>query len=151
MVMLAKDFQEWSPQGTVTELSVDHCWERLAGSNIGRLGLIIDNKPEIFPVNYIADGHTIVFRTAHGTKYESLTTGAPVVFEVDERLTHGGWSVVLKGPAVVLGPDIPESSPSDHHPPMWVAAAGYMYVRLTPQEIRGREFEGQVRIIYPNN
>ena len=151
MVMLAEDFQQWSPQGPVTELSLEHCWQRLATSNIGRLGLIIDDMPEIFPVNYIADGHTIVFRTARGTKFEGVAEGDPVVFEVDERLTHGAWSVVLKGQAVMLGPAIPESSPRGQHPPMWVAAAGYIYFRLTPLEIRGRQFEGQVRIIYPNN
>ena len=51
------DLPEWSAQGPVIELSEERCWSLIAGAGVGRLGVSIDEQPEIFPVNYFADGH----------------------------------------------------------------------------------------------
>ncbi|RFA07766.1 hypothetical protein B7R21_15880 [Subtercola boreus] len=144
--MTTQDFDEWSPQGPVTELSVEHCWNLLKANNIGRLGLSVDNKPEIFPVNYIADGKSVVFRTARGTKLRELLTNNSVVFEIDEQIENGSWSITLKGTAIVLGPEIPNSPHADELP-RWVPTAEYLYVRITPTDIQGRQFERQLRLI----
>ncbi|WP_172582415.1 pyridoxamine 5'-phosphate oxidase family protein [Subtercola boreus] len=151
MVMTFQDFNEWSPQGPVTELSVEHCWNLLKATNIGRLGLSVDNQPEIFPVNYIADGSSVVFRTARGTKLRELLINDSVVFEVDEQLENGAWSVTLKGTADVLGPEIPDPVYDDETLPQWAPTAEYLYVRITPRDIRGRQFEHQLRLIVPES
>ncbi|RFA16934.1 hypothetical protein B7R22_02010 [Subtercola boreus] len=149
--MTTQDFTEWSPQGPVTELSIEHCWQLLKATNIGRLGLSVDNQPEIFPVNYIADGSSVVFRTARGTKFNELLSNNNVVFEVDEQLENGAWSVTLKGTATILGSEIPGSPTADETLPHWVPTAEYLYVRITPRDIRGRRFERQLRLIIPEN
>ncbi|RFA23284.1 pyridoxamine 5'-phosphate oxidase family protein [Subtercola boreus] len=151
MVMTTQDFTEWSPQGPVTELSTEHCWRLLTETNIGRLGVSVDNQPEIYPVNYIADGTSVVFRTARGTKLNELLSNNSVVFEVDEQVENGAWSVTLKGTATVLGPEIPGASTADETLPRWVPTAEYLYVRITPRDIRGRRFEHQLRPIIPEN
>ncbi len=81
-------------------LSVNGCWALLRGVAVGRLAVVIDGCPEIFPVNFIVDHGTVVFRSAGGTKLNAATT-ARVAFETDGFDTEAGeaWSVVLKGTA----------------------------------------------------
>src|SRR5262249_23874191 len=48
------------------------CWELLAATPVGRIGVIHDSAPEIYPVNHVVDGRSIVFRTDPGTKLRGL-------------------------------------------------------------------------------
>jgi nitroimidazol reductase NimA-like FMN-containing flavoprotein (pyridoxamine 5'-phosphate oxidase superfamily) len=76
------------------------CRELLASQQIGRLGVVVDGRPEIFPVNYGVDGDGIVFRTSQGSKMRGVLSG-DVVFEVD-RISpedRSGWSIVVHGRA----------------------------------------------------
>jgi nitroimidazol reductase NimA-like FMN-containing flavoprotein (pyridoxamine 5'-phosphate oxidase superfamily) len=121
---------------TWTELiSEEHCWELLDGAVVGRLGVVVDGAPEIFPVNYATDQRSIVFRTGSGNKLVGLTQSARVAFEVDEidadrRL---GWSVLVKGRAAVT-----TEQPADAHPDLWIPAERPVWIRITPSEVTGR-------------
>jgi nitroimidazol reductase NimA-like FMN-containing flavoprotein (pyridoxamine 5'-phosphate oxidase superfamily) len=84
---------------TVLEpLSRDMCETLLGSGSTGRLAVVIGDQPHIVPVNYVADGATIVFRTAPGTV---LTESAlqRVAFEVDgiDDQRRSGWSVSVHG------------------------------------------------------
>ena len=70
----------------------------MAGQDVGRLVVVDNGRPLIFPVNYALDGEAPVFRTASGTKLWA-STHAPVAFEVDsiDREARSGWSVVVHG------------------------------------------------------
>ena len=59
------------------------------------------DQPDIFPVNYVVDHGTIVFRTAEGTKFAAAVLGRGVAFEIDGYEAEAGdtWSVVVKGRA----------------------------------------------------
>ncbi len=136
---------EWSPQGPVTEVTDAESWALLGTSSFGHLGLSVDDRPEIFPVNYAADGETILFRTADGTKLHSLVANRFVVFEVDSEGEAGTWSVVLKGSAAVLG-DPDDIAAADLVAfPTWVPTVPYVYVRITPETLRGRQFQHHLR------
>lgn len=80
-------------------LTVEDCWKYLESSYIGRLAVINGTTPEIFPVNFVPVGRTLVFRTAPGTKLRSLLAGTPVALEADGLNLHATevWSVVVKG------------------------------------------------------
>ena len=52
----------------VTDLPANACWALLRSQEVGRLAVSIADRPEIFPVNYVVDHGTVVFRTAEGTK-----------------------------------------------------------------------------------
>ena len=56
-------------------LSTNQCWELLRQSPVGRLAVIVDSRPEIFPVNHVADHETIVFRTTAGTGLAAANGG----------------------------------------------------------------------------
>jgi nitroimidazol reductase NimA-like FMN-containing flavoprotein (pyridoxamine 5'-phosphate oxidase superfamily) len=136
---------EWSPQGPVTEITDTESWALLESSSFGHLGLSVDDRPEVFPVNYAVDGTTILFRTAAGTKLHSLVANRFVAFEVDSEGPAGTWSVVTKGTAAVLI-DAEDSAAADlvAFPP-WIPTVPYVYVRITPETIRGRQFQHYLR------
>ena len=84
------------------------CVQLLQSQYLGRIAVCIAGHPKIFPVNYVADGETIVFRTAEGTKFDVAVRGQHVAFEIDhfDHLYHGGWSVLVSGRAEdVTDPD----------------------------------------------
>lgn len=124
----------------VTELSEDECWGLLATNTLGRIALCAANEIDIFPVNYHADGSTILFRTAPGTKLVELTVENKVAFEIDGY--HGGkaWSVVVKGTAhqLELGREIEDAEEAPLEP--WIPTLKYRFVRIAPTEITGRAF-----------
>jgi nitroimidazol reductase NimA-like FMN-containing flavoprotein (pyridoxamine 5'-phosphate oxidase superfamily) len=140
------DEDEWSPQGPVTEITDEESWELLATYSFGHLGLSVGRQPEIFPVNYAVDGRTILFRSAAGTKVNDLVENQFVAFEVDAEGATGTWSVVLKGSAIALT-DRDEIAAADlvAFPP-WIPTAPYVFVRITPDTIRGRQFEHHLRV-----
>lgn len=81
------------------------CQELLAGEQVGRLGVVVGGRPEIFPVNYSLDAsRSVIIRTGLGTKLEAAVNHH-VVFEVDHVDPHllSGWSVVLHGVAHQTG------------------------------------------------
>ena len=83
----------------VTILSDHECWELMAGVTLGRLVTSVDGQPEIFPVNYVVQHRTVLFRTAEGTKLVSTAINNHVLFEVDDHNVGEGWSVIVRGRA----------------------------------------------------
>ena len=74
----------------VTILPAHECWDLLAGVTLGRLVTSVDGQPEIFPVNYVVQRRTILFRTAEGTKLVSTAINNHVVFEADDHNVEEG-------------------------------------------------------------
>ena len=64
-------------------LDSDECWALLGSTEVGRLAVSIANHPDVFPINYVVDHKTIVFRTAEGTKLAAAVLGTAVAFEID--------------------------------------------------------------------
>lgn len=129
----------------IHHLSPDECWEAVRSAEVGRLGVLIDGDPEIFPVNYAVNHGTIVFRTAEGTKLDGALSAGRVVFEVDgfDPDTNRAWSAVVKGttdrPRTVE--DILETVALPIFP--WQAGDKTHYVTIVPAEITGRRFHVQ--------
>lgn len=81
------------------------CLRLLATGEVGRIVVVEGGGPLIFPVNYVLDGDSIVFRTDAGAKL-MRGPGRTACFEVDEidRDSHTGWSVVVVGRLEELTP-----------------------------------------------
>ncbi len=81
-------------ENTLEELSEEECLELLGAHSVGRIAVVRDNQPLIFPVNYVFEGRTVAFRTDPGTKLTWAKLGR-VAFEIDETdtLYREGWSV----------------------------------------------------------
>ena len=77
-------------------LTRDECLRLAATRSVGRLAVVEDRQPMIFPVNYVVDGDAVVLRTGAGTKLWAATR-APVAFEIDDIGDDEAWSVMIAG------------------------------------------------------
>lgn len=91
---------DWAALTEVEVLSEDECRRLLTGENLGRIAIVVDGRPHIFPVNYAFDEGVVVFRTSPGLKLERGPLTA-VAFEVDhvDQASGVAWSVVVQGTA----------------------------------------------------
>jgi hypothetical protein len=127
----------------ITMLEANTCWELLRSADVGRLAVSIGNCPDIFPVNFVVDHGTIVFRTAEGTKLAAAVLGKAVAFEVDGYDAEAGeaWSVVMRGRAVEIerAQDVFDALDLPLFP--WHAAPKHRFVRIEPEDVSGRRFK----------
>ena len=112
----------------------------LADDVVGRLGVVDHGSPRIFPVNYVLDGDTVVFRTAHGTKLD-VGPRSPACFEIDrfDHASRTGWSVLVVGHLEEVDQfertwDRLRQLPVDP----WAVGVKDHLMRLTPEHIGGR-------------
>lgn len=116
-------------------------WAQLRQATVGRLAVVAGDRPDIFPINFVVDGGTVVFRTAAGTKL-AAATDRPVAFEADgyEPDTGEAWSVVVKGVARELG-ELDEVVDALNLPlETWHTAPKPRIIRIAPDSISGRRF-----------
>ena len=123
-----------------TELLEQHvCWDLLRRGTLGRLAVVIDGEPDIFPINYVVDHGTIVFRTDAGRKL-SAAANRPVAFEVDgyDVREAVAWSVVVHG----IGTEIRETDDVIDAMGLslvpWQQGAKPRFIRILASEVTGR-------------
>lgn len=132
------------------EISETECLRLLRRHSLGRIALVVDEKPQIFPVNYALQDRIIVFRTAPGTKL-SYAPSSNVAFEIDEYNSESGvgWSVVVQGVAQDATTALDDISwtarGANPHP----VAPGVRTHRIAidSQKITGRQF--RIRVTRP--
>ena len=128
-----------TPHDTVQELDEVQAWEFLTAHRIGRLAIVIGGEPDIFPVNYVVDGQSLVFRTAEGSKLLAASLGGRMAFQVDEWTHEGAVSVLAHGTPHVMEGEEHESATSLELDP-WVPTHKEHWVRLEVDEVTGRRF-----------
>lgn len=124
----------------ITVLSEEESWDLLSGSALGRLVTTVGDQLEIFPVNFVVQNRTLLFRTAEGTKLFATVTNDQVLFEADDHGLSEGWSVIVRGHGEVLhgADEIAEADQAGLYP--WLATVKLRYVRITPTQVSGRRF-----------
>lgn len=124
----------------VTILPEHECWDLLAGVALGRLVTSVDGQPEIFPVNYVVQRRTVLFRTAEGTKLVSTAINNRVLFEADDHNVAEGWSVIVKGWARSLRTDEEIEDAERAQLLSWTTTEKTHYVRVIAETVTGRRF-----------
>ena len=102
--------------------------------------MLVDSAPEIYPVNFVVDGETIVFRTDPGSKLRGLERTPTVCFQADgsDLDDHTGWSVLVKGRATEV------TAPDDRRTvaalglEVWALGEKPHWIRIQPTEVTGR-------------
>lgn len=116
-------------------------WALAREAVVGRLAVVVDDHPDIFPVNFVVDGGSIVFRTAEGTKL-AAAVDAPVAFEVDgyDPVSGNAWSVVVKGTVRELKSlyEVLDAVELPLH--TWHSAPKPRLLRIVATSISGRRF-----------
>jgi nitroimidazol reductase NimA-like FMN-containing flavoprotein (pyridoxamine 5'-phosphate oxidase superfamily) len=112
----------------------------LAGGNFGRVAVVDDHGPVVFPVNFVLDRHTVVFRTEPGAKLHAAGRGSRVCFEADGTDTDGrtGWSVIVRGEITEVTD--PAELARLRALPLRVQAPGARdrYIKILPAVLTGR-------------
>lgn len=124
----------------VIALDDQDSWQLLSGVHLGRLVTVVDGRAEIFPVNFVVQRNTVLFRTAEGTKLFGAVTNDQVLFEADDHNVVEGWSVIVRGTAKVLfaADEIQDAEHAGLYP--WIATQKLRFVRITPNDVTGRRF-----------
>lgn len=128
------------PQAEI--LDSEECWKLLERTSVGRLGVVIDGQPDVFPVGFKVDGQGLVFRTGSGTKLQAIEANSLVALEADSVSAEFGlaWSVVVKGRAVeddAAGPALNETRRGLFP---WQGVGQDYLIRIVPQSVTGRRF-----------
>ena len=78
----------------------------LTCARIGRVGVILGERPYVVPVGYVYSEGKVFFHTCRteGTKMQAIQANSNVCFEVDESLSDGSLakSVVILGHAEII-------------------------------------------------
>lgn len=129
------------PASGTSVLDPHECWSLLRGAQVGRLAVVVDGRPDVFPVSFAVDHGTVVIRTGPGTKLTAAVDG-DVAFECDGHDPDAGtaWSVVLKGRAELLraSQDLADTVELPLFP--WQAGAKPSFLRVVPDDVTGRRF-----------
>ena len=100
-----------------------------------------DDEIEVFPVNFLVDEASIVFKTGGGTKLSLVHQQRRAAFEADGFDFYDGtaWSVVLRGVAnVIRNDDVIAALASQIRP--WQVGNKPTFIRLAPDVVTGRRF-----------
>jgi len=124
------------------ELAIEECWTLLDRNTVGRLAVDIAGQPDIFPINYVVDQETIVFRSGAGTKLAGAVLNRHVAFEIDgyEPDERVAWSVVVKGTAREIESMSERYRAEDLPLYPWVVSDKPDFVRIDPLLVTGRRF-----------
>ena len=107
----------------------------MGDASLGRLVTCIGGEPEIFPVNFVVQDRTVLFRTGEGTKlFVAVTTARWLSRPTTTTSPKVNWSVIVKGHAQVLNTDdeIRKADRAELFP--WTATQKDHYIRVIPSE-----------------
>lgn len=132
-------------EGRWRELAKSECFDRLAEAPLGRIAVVDDLGPAIFPVNFVFDRSMVVFRTDEGSKLDAACRGSRVAFEVDgiDLATRTGWSVLVRGEAVEVTNPAEVQRLADVAPQPWAPGAKAHFVRILPAAVTGRQISAR--------
>ena len=125
---------------STTILSASESWSLLATVALGRLVTVVNGQADIFPVNFVVQRKSVLFRIAEGTKLISAAINSRVVFEADEHDSAEGWSVIVKGLARYLRTREEVDEAEQAQLLSWTSTRKQHYVRLLPTTTTGRRF-----------
>ncbi|MGO3023476.1 MAG: pyridoxamine 5'-phosphate oxidase family protein [Brevibacterium sp.] len=121
-------------------LDAADCWDLLRSASVGRLAVIVDGAPEIFPVNFTVEHSALVIRTGDGTKIDAVRGHPRAAFEIDGVEDETAFSVVVKGDAKEINaPDELRDTVSLDVSPLQAGTKNH-FVRILAEEVTGRSF-----------
>ena len=134
--------REANPQTWLVDISRERCDQLLAENTLGRLAVIVDGRPEIFPVTYVYDEliGSVIFPSNAGTKLTGALEWPSVAFEIDglDADEGGGWSVVVTGHARELTDRSEIKRLSDLRHVLWRSGPAMHWIWIDEVKVTGR-------------
>ncbi|ORC16397.1 MULTISPECIES: pyridoxamine 5'-phosphate oxidase family protein [Rothia] len=128
-------------ENPIKNLTEERCWELLEAHEFGRLALAVGGEVDIYPVNYVAHGQKIYFRTAEGQKLSEVVISRKAAFEIDEIVDGTARSVVVHGNAQWLTSEADLTAVEALGLRTYAPTYKTNWVEVEPTSVSGREFE----------
>lgn len=127
----------------LTNLREDECAARLAEAVVGRLGVVVDGKPEVFPICHVYADDYVTFPTNEGTKMHAALQWPWVCFEVDTIDPDGstGWSVMVSGRAEEITDPAEIERVASMRTVPWRSHQPLRWIRIVPTQVTGRRID----------
>jgi uncharacterized protein len=129
-------------------LSTETCTGLLRHSVLGRIGVVVDGRPEIFPVNHVYDEVTgsVTFPTNERTKLHAALSWPYISFEVDglDPDGRGGWSVLVVGHAEEVTEPSDRGRLNARRLPLWAGGSERVWLRIVPEKVTGRRISATI-------
>jgi nitroimidazol reductase NimA-like FMN-containing flavoprotein (pyridoxamine 5'-phosphate oxidase superfamily) len=123
------------------EIPEEECLELLAAGRFGRIAVVVDTGPLVFPVNYAFDGGRVAIRTDPGTKLAAAAL-ARVAFEIDDvdEEQRTGWSVLVQGTGHDISDSVDDVSQAMRSIEIetWAPGQRGSWIRIEPTAVTGR-------------
>jgi uncharacterized protein len=124
------------------EVHPEDCADLLGSAPVGRLGVVVDGHPEIYPVNHVYDRESgcVMFPTNARTKLHAALSGPAVAFEVDGVSPDGdrGWSVLVVGRAEEITDAETIARAARQRSVVWRSENDVHWIRIVPSKVTGR-------------
>lgn len=124
-------------------LARQECLRLLAARPVGRVAIVVDETPMIFPVSHhVLDAETIAFCSDDVSEVADATGGVPMSLEVDGIDDAGQlWSVAVSG----VGREVADESEVARLRQLGLQPAGagskQRWIEIRPETISGRRSE----------
>lgn len=122
-------------------ISDQECFALLGVTTFGRIAFAPAGIVEIFPVNFVAEGARVVFRTAPGTKLAGMLIASDVALEIDYVGERDAWSVVAHGTTRLLEHEEELAAAEALGIEPFVRTVKREFVELVVTRISGRRFD----------
>lgn len=132
------------------ELTSMECRRLLAQRRLGRVAVVGEDGPAVYPVDYTLDRDAVLL---HTDEPSSFGQGSQVTLQVDDldESRRAGWSVVVRGRAAQV--EQPDELGAGEQPPSLPPGAGRSghYIRLRQVSISGRRIDRDPGADLPSN
>ena len=120
------------------DITEEECRRLLAAKETGRVAFVSDGRVQIYPVNYVMHGGSVMFRTSPYGAIGRVIVGQAASFEVDDfdDFLQAGWSILVTGQARAADEDT--LSTRDAQPEPWADGVRSLLVEVVPEQISGR-------------
>lgn len=124
------------------DIAEAECAQLLSSTTLGRFAVVVDGRPEIFPVNHVYDRDSgcVAFPTNARTKLHGALAWPWVAYEVDGVTPDGasGWSVLVVGRAEeVTDPDDIDRL-AQQRQALWRSSSTTHWLRIVASKVTGR-------------
>lgn len=126
---------------TVRQLGEAECRALLAEGDVGRIAIVVDGEPHLFPVNYALVDESIILRTSASSVLGRQAPGSPAAVEVDvlDHRARSGWSVQARGRlSVIVDARFLAHIRRVWQPEPWAAGDRSRFLRLSITALTGR-------------
>jgi nitroimidazol reductase NimA-like FMN-containing flavoprotein (pyridoxamine 5'-phosphate oxidase superfamily) len=132
----------------LVDIPTTECNALLAEARLGRLAVVVDGRPEIFPVNHVFDetDGCVAFPTNANTKLHAALSWPFVAFEIDgmDDDPPRGWSVLVVGHAEEVTDADVIARLAARRRTVWRAGLLMHWLRIVPSKVTGRRISGPV-------